>query len=101
MNRTTYSLEPIGVIRSSLRDAQAAPKQGTEGAPSAWIELEARYIGALDGLVVGDPLVLLTWLHEAQRDLLQVHPRDDLRAPLKGCSPRARRIDPIPSASIP
>lgn len=84
MTSPTYSIEPIGVIRSSLRDPAAAPKQGPEGAPSAWIELDARFAPAIHGLAVGDPIILLTWLHEGRRDLLQVHPRDDLSAPLKG-----------------
>lgn len=79
-----HTLEPIGIVRSPLRDPRAAPKQGPEGAPSAWIELDARYAPALLGLTTGDRLVLLTWLHEAKRELLQVHPRDDLDAPLRG-----------------
>ena len=84
MSNPTHILEPIGVVRSSLRNTKAAPKQGSEGAPSAWIELDPRYEPAVFGLAIGDRLILLTWLHEAQRDLLQVHPRDDLTAPLKG-----------------
>ena len=27
---------------------------------------------------------MLTWLHQAKRDVLAVHPRDDLRRPLTG-----------------
>jgi tRNA (Thr-GGU) A37 N-methylase len=27
---------------------------------------------------------VLTWLHQADRDVLQVHPRDDLSRPLTG-----------------
>jgi tRNA-Thr(GGU) m(6)t(6)A37 methyltransferase TsaA len=90
-------LEPIGVVRSSLRSANAAPKQGSEGAPSAWIELDPRYASALLGLTIGDRLILLTWLHEARRDVLQVHPRDDLSAPLKGvfATRSADRPNPI------
>jgi tRNA-Thr(GGU) m(6)t(6)A37 methyltransferase TsaA len=93
----TYLLEPIGVVRSSLRDPQAAPKQGSEGAPSAWIELHPHYAQAIGGLGTGDRLILLTWLHEARRDLLQVHPRDDLNAPLKGvfATRSADRPNPI------
>ena len=79
-----FVVEPIGVVRSSLLSAKSAPKQGTEGAPSAWIDLDARFATALSGLSIGDRLVVLTWLHEARRDLLQVHPRDDLNAPLRG-----------------
>jgi tRNA-Thr(GGU) m(6)t(6)A37 methyltransferase TsaA len=93
----TYPVEPIGVVRSALRDAKAAPKQGPEGAPSAWIEIDPRFAAALAGLAVGDKLLLLSWLHEAQRDLLQVHPRDDLNAPLKGvfATRSADRPNPI------
>lgn len=79
-----YLVDPIGIVRSSLRDASAAPKQGAEGAPAAWIELDPRFEAGIRGLSVGDRLVVLTWLHQGRRDLLEVHPRDDLSAPLKG-----------------
>ena len=97
MTNPTYFLQPIGVVRSSLRSAQAAPKQGSEGAPSAWIELDAHYAPAVSGLTIGDRLIVLTWLHEGRRDLLQVHPRDDLSAPLKGvfATRSADRPNPI------
>jgi tRNA-Thr(GGU) m(6)t(6)A37 methyltransferase TsaA len=84
VSNPTHFFTPIGVIRSSLRSIEAAPKQGPEGAPPAWIELDPRFAAALLGLAIGDRLILLSWLHEARRDLLQVHPRDDLSAPLKG-----------------
>jgi tRNA-Thr(GGU) m(6)t(6)A37 methyltransferase TsaA len=80
-----------------LLDPAAAPKQGPEGAPSAWIELDARFADATLGLAAGDPLILLTWLHKGRRDLLQVHPRDDVNAPLKGvfATRSADRPNPI------
>ena len=78
------SLNPIGVVRSSLRNRVDAPRQGSEGAPDAWILLEPSYADALQGLSVGDELVVLTWLHEADRSVLQVHPRDDESRPLTG-----------------
>jgi hypothetical protein len=34
-------LRPIGVIRSVLVDRGDAPKQGSEGAPDAWLEVHA------------------------------------------------------------
>jgi len=97
MSNPTYFLQPIGVVRSSLRSATAAPKQGSEGAPSAWIELDPHYAPAVSGLTIGDRLIVLTWLHEGRRDLLQVHPRDDLSAPLKGvfATRSADRPNPI------
>lgn len=97
LSTSNQLVEPVGVVRSELRDLNAAPKQGSEGAPSAWIELDARYADAVLGLTTGDRLVLLTWLHAARRDLLQVHPRDDLTAPLKGvfATRSADRPNPI------
>jgi len=35
-----FDLRPIGVIRSTLKKQSEAPKQGSEGAPEAWIEIE-------------------------------------------------------------
>jgi tRNA-Thr(GGU) m(6)t(6)A37 methyltransferase TsaA len=79
-----YVLRPIGVVRSPLRRREDAPRQGSEGAPAARILLESSYADALQGIRVGDELVLVTWLHEADRSVLQVHPRDDLSRPLTG-----------------
>ena len=77
-------LHIIGVVRSSLARRADAPRQGHEGAPDATILLEPSYADALQGIRVGDELTLLTWLHEADRSVLQVHPRDDARNPLRG-----------------
>ena len=77
-------LVQIGVVRSSLRAREDAPRQGSEGAPDALIVVEPSYADALHGIGAGDELILVTWLHEAQRDLLQVHPRDDESRPLTG-----------------
>ena len=77
-------LVPVGVVRSSLRDRADAPRQGSEGAPDASIHLEPSFADALQGIVAGDQLMVVTWLHEAQRGVLQVHPRDDASRPLTG-----------------
>ena len=79
-----YVLRPIGVVRSPLRERADAPRQGSEGAPAARIALEPSFADALQGIRVGDELVLLAWLHEADRTVLQVHPRDDMTRPLTG-----------------
>jgi tRNA-Thr(GGU) m(6)t(6)A37 methyltransferase TsaA len=79
-----YVLRPIGVVRSSLLRRENAPRQGDEGAPDARIVLEATFASALEGVGVGDELVVLTWLHLADREVLQVHPRDDESRPLTG-----------------
>ncbi len=77
-------LRPVGVVRSSLRRLDEAPRQGSEGAPEAWLEIDAGFADAMAGLAPQDELLVLTWLHQAGRDALQVHPRDDPRNPLSG-----------------
>lgn len=77
-------LDPIGVIRSSIKTRTEAAKQGSEGAPDAWLEVNESFAEALDGLARGDELVVLTWLHQAHRNVLKVHPRSDPQRPLTG-----------------
>lgn len=84
MIETSYSITPIGVIRSHLLSRAAAPLQGDEGAPDAWLELTATVAQGLASIKTGDELIVLTWLHLAQRDVLQVHPRGNLETPLTG-----------------
>lgn len=84
MRREAIELQPIGRVESSLVDPAAAPKQGNEGAPDAWVAFDARFSDGLRDLAVGDEVILVTWLHRARRDALAVHPRDDPAAPLRG-----------------
>jgi tRNA-Thr(GGU) m(6)t(6)A37 methyltransferase TsaA len=77
-------LRPVGVIRSVLTDRRGAPRQGAEGAPDAWLEVAAWAADALDGLAVGDEIIVITWFHQAARDVLRVQPRSDPRNPLTG-----------------
>ena len=79
-----YSLRSIGHIRSTLRSLTEAPKQGSEGAPDAWIEIDPAVAQGLRGIAAGDELVVITWLHRADRDVLEVHPRGDRANPLTG-----------------
>jgi tRNA-Thr(GGU) m(6)t(6)A37 methyltransferase TsaA len=84
MIEISYTIRPIGVVRSELTSLEAAPLQGDEEAPEAWLELTALVALGLDGITAGDELIVLTWLHRARRDVLQVHPRGRLEEPLKG-----------------
>ena len=79
-----FTIEPIGYVRSGLTSQAEAPKQGYEGAPDAWLDIDEAYRDALDGIGAGQELILITWLHRARRDVLAVHPRDDVRNPLTG-----------------
>src|SRR5215470_18918585 len=77
-------LRPIGVIRSGIKKRQDAPMQGSEGAPDAWLEVTTFARDALDGLRAGDEIIVITWLHQSDRDVLKVHPRSDPNRPLTG-----------------
>ena len=77
-------LVEVGRVASPLTDRATAPKQGDEGAPDAWLVFEPSVVAGLDGIAVGDRLILLTWLDQGDRCVLRVHPRDDLSAPERG-----------------
>ena len=84
MERTTYSIQPIGIVRSSLREVGDAPNQAFEGAPEALLEIDPAYARALHRVAPGQDLILLTWLHLADRSVLETHPRGDPNTPLTG-----------------
>jgi len=78
------SLRAIGRVASTLTDRGAAPRQADEGAPDAWIVLDDDVAPAAADIRPGDELVVVTWLHEADRDVLVTHPRDDTTRPPTG-----------------
>lgn len=84
MSQQSFELHPIGRVESSLVDRSAAPRQGNEGSPDAWLVFDARFKMALRDLRVGDEVIVLTWLDRARRDVLEVHPRGDPANPLQG-----------------
>lgn len=84
MTADDLTLRPVGVVESTLRSPDEAPKQGDEGAPDAWLVFDPAVADALDGLVVGARVVVLTWLDRADRTLLRTHPRGDPTRPEHG-----------------
>jgi len=79
-----YELRPIGWVESPLVDREAAPKQGGEGSPEAWLVFEPEVGKALRDLQPGTDVLVLTWLDQADRGVLRVHPRDDPASPEQG-----------------
>ena len=98
---SSYTLEPVGFIRSTLKRREEAPRQGSEGGPDVWLEIEPQFAEALLGMEVGHELIVITWLHEARRDVLK-YIRAAMRA---GRSPasstRVLQHDPTRSGCIP
>jgi tRNA-Thr(GGU) m(6)t(6)A37 methyltransferase TsaA len=79
-----YLVHSIGVVRSTLRTTADAPNQAFEGAPDAVLEIDPTFADALHRIQPGDELILLTWLHLADRAVLQTHPTGDMNLPLTG-----------------
>jgi tRNA-Thr(GGU) m(6)t(6)A37 methyltransferase TsaA len=77
-------LRIIGMVESPLVDLAAAPAQGDEGEVDAWIAMGSQYLPAMRDLVVGERVIVLTWLDRGDRDVLEVHPRGDTTRPRLG-----------------
>ena len=74
----------IGRIHSELKTIDDCPRQEKEGAPSATIEIFSEFIEGLKNIQAGDQLILFTWLHKADRTVLETRPRNDNNLPLTG-----------------
>jgi tRNA-Thr(GGU) m(6)t(6)A37 methyltransferase TsaA len=81
---TEYVVRPIGRVESPLTTREEAPRQGDEGAPAAWLVFDPAVADAMRDIEVDSEMLVLTWLDRADRDVLAVHPRDDLSRPLTG-----------------
>jgi tRNA-Thr(GGU) m(6)t(6)A37 methyltransferase TsaA len=79
-----FTVRPIGRVESRLTATAEAPRQGDEGAPDAYLILDSEVQAGMHGIAVGDEIIVLTWLHEADRSILKVHPRGDLNRPEQG-----------------
>ena len=77
-------LVAVATVESPLKDRADAPKQGDEGAPEAWLAFDPKVTDGLEGMAVGDEVLLLTWFDRAERGVLRVHPRSDLSRPEQG-----------------
>ena len=83
-NAKQYLLEPVGYVRSELKKRKNAPRQGYLGAPEARVEILPAFAKCLHRLGEGEEVILITWLHEAQRSVMKVHPGNDMNNPLTG-----------------
>ena len=87
-DKISYSLTPIGFVRSTLKSRHNAPRQGSEGAPEAWLEITSKVARAAREIEVGDEVILITWFHKAKRSVLKVAidgtPVVDIKPVLRG-----------------
>ena len=79
-----YHLKIIGRIHSVIKKTKDAQLFYDEGAPDAWLEIFPEYLDGLKRMQAGDEIIVITWLHQGNRDVLQVHPRGNAQNPLTG-----------------
>ena len=97
-----FMLRPIGQVESPVTDPSIAARQGDEGAPNCWLVFQPEISEALDGLRPGDDIVVITWLHLADRSVLRVHPRGDTSRAMRGvfATRSAHRPNPLGIHSV-
>jgi L-fuculose-phosphate aldolase len=93
-----FMVTPIGVMRCGLQAPKDAPRNYTESAETGRLEILPQYLEAMDGIKVGQTLVVLFWLHEARRDILKVYPRGDHSRGLRGVFSTRSPMRPNPIA---
>ncbi len=77
-------LRVIGKVHGDIASREEAPKNFTESSRVGTLEVFPEYAEGLDGIAVGQRIVVLFWLHQAIRDILKVHPRGDTSRELRG-----------------
>ena len=80
----TICLKPIGVIRTPITSREEAPKQGSEADITGTLLVDERYREAISGIEPGRKIVVICWMHLADRETLRVHPRGDVSRPRRG-----------------
>jgi tRNA-Thr(GGU) m(6)t(6)A37 methyltransferase TsaA len=74
MTQGRYEVTPVAWVESPLKDRAQAPRQGSEGAPAAWLVVEPHLAEAIRDLRVGEQVIVLTWLDRSRRDELSTVP---------------------------
>jgi tRNA-Thr(GGU) m(6)t(6)A37 methyltransferase TsaA len=71
----------IGKIHSELKRIEECPLQENENAPEAVIEIFPEFIEGIKDIKVGSEILLLTWLHMADRNVIKCYPRNNRESP--------------------
>jgi len=78
------SVKFIGIIHSSLKRLEDCPLQESENAPEATIEIFQEYNEGIKNIKPGSRILLLTWLHKADRSVIKCIPRKNYDTPPLG-----------------
>lgn len=77
-------LQILGILHSDIVSLDDAPKNYDESDRSGTLEIYPEYQEGLDGIEIGQTIVVLFWLHKSSRDVLKVYPRGDRSRELRG-----------------
>ncbi|MDR5657129.1 SAM-dependent methyltransferase [Halodesulfurarchaeum sp. HSR-GB] len=67
-----FDIEPIGTVHTPIETSQEAPSQGLKDDIEGTIEIDPAYERALQGIEVGDEIVVVWFADEADRSLLEL-----------------------------
>lgn len=74
----------IGTVQSHLVTRDECPKYGLQTLPPVWIELSPHFESAATDLQIGDAILIVTWMHQGDQNVLRCHPRGDRGIPPRG-----------------
>ena len=74
----------IGIIHSSLKKIEDCPLQENENAPEAELNIYQEFAEGIKDITVGTGIMLLTWLHEADRSVIKCVRRNNYNSRLIG-----------------
>jgi len=78
------TIKYIGKIKSVLKTIEDCPLQGNENAPDAEVIIYPEFIEGIKDIKPGAEILLLTWLHAADRSVIKCYPRNNIDAPVVG-----------------
>jgi len=91
-------LHIIGVLHGDIKSRADAPKNYDESERVGVLEIFPEYLEGLEGIVAGQSIVVLFWLHQSGRDVLKVYPRGDKSRGLRGVFSTRSPMRPNPIA---
>ena len=74
----------IGIVHSSLSKLEDCPLQESENAPGATITIFPEFVEGLQDIAEGSEILLLTWLHAADRSVIKCVRRNNYQSPQVG-----------------
>jgi len=83
-NHMEQTIKFIGKIQSVLKRIEECPLQENENAPEAILQIFPEFKEGIKDIKPGSEILLLTWLHMADRGVIKCKPRNNHKSPLIG-----------------